>query len=137
MYFKETKTQIKTCHLQDDTQISADENANSSEDKFGLHKMDTRSADPFIIFTNGQKLDMEVDTVAAFSVISDATKQAMFRNKTLHSSNLVLKTYTDECTKVEGTLNVTMKYGNQTKKLMLMVVKGKSPRQKLVETHST
>ena len=70
---------------------------------------------------------MEVDRGAAFSVISEATKQALFRNKILHSSNLVLKTYTDECMKVEGTLNVTVKYGNQTKKLMLVVVKGNGP----------
>ena len=91
--------------------------------------MDTRSADPIIVSLslNGQKLDMEVDTGAAFSVISEATKQALFRNKTLHSSNLVLKTYTDECMKVEGTLNVTVKYGNQTRKLMLVVVKGNGP----------
>ena len=91
--------------------------------------MDTRSADPIIVSLslNGQKLDMEVDTGAAFSVISEATKQALFRNKTLHSSNLVLKTYTDECMKVEGTLTVTVKCGNQTKKLMLVVVKGNGP----------
>ena len=119
----------KTHHLQDDTQLSADENANSSEDEFGLHRVDTRSADPIIVSLslNGQKLDMEVDTGAAFSVISDATKQTLFKNKTLHSSNLVLKTYTDECMKVEGTLYVTVKYGNQTKKLMLVVVKGDVP----------
>ena len=128
----QTKTHIKgkkTHHLQDDTQPPADENANSSEDEFGLHRVDTRSADPIIVSLslNGQKLDMEVDTGAAFSVISEATKQALFRNKTLQSSNLVLKTYTDECMKVEDTLNVTVKYGNQTKKLMLAVVKGNEP----------
>jgi len=67
---------------------------------------------------------MDVDTGAAFSVISEVTKQALFRDKTLQSSNLILKTYTDECMKVEGTLNVKVQYGNQTKKLMIVVVKG-------------
>ena len=106
----QTKTHIKgqkTHHLQDDTQPPADENAYSSEDEFGLHRVDTRSADPIIVLLslNGQKRDMEVDTGAAFSVISETTKQALFRNRTLHSSNVVLKTYTDDCMKIEGTLN--------------------------------
>ena len=115
----------KTNHLQDDTQLSTDENANSNEDEFGLHRGDTRSADPIIVSLslNGQKLDIEVDTGAAISVVYQT--QALFRNKTLHSSNLVLKTYTDECMKVEGTLNIKVKYGNQTKKPMLVVVKRK------------
>jgi len=87
--------------------------------------VDTHAADPIIVLlsVNGQKLDIKVDT-GGFSVISEATKQALFKNKTLHPSNLVLKTCIDECMKVEGTLNVTMKYDNQTKKLMLVVVKG-------------
>ena len=85
--------------------------------------MDTHSADTIIVSlsVNGQKLDMEIDMGASFSVISEATKQASFKNKTLHPSNLVLKTYTDECMKVEGTLNVTVKYCNQIKKLMPVV----------------
>ena len=48
----QTKTHIKgkkTHHLQDDTQPPTDENANSSEDEFGLHRMDTHSADPIIV----------------------------------------------------------------------------------------
>ena len=49
---------------------------------------------------------MEVDTGAALYVISEVTKQALFGNKALNSSNIILRTYTDECMKVEGTLNV-------------------------------
>jgi len=37
--------------------------------------------------------------------------------------------------KVKGMLNVKVQYGNQAKKLMLVVVKGNGPRQKLAETH--
>ena len=61
---------------------------------------------------NGQKLQMEVDTSAAFSIISEATRQAVFLNQTLHPSDLVLKTYTDECMKVKVTLNMRVKYHN-------------------------
>ena len=67
---------------------------------------------------------MEVDTGAAFSVISEATRQNVFPNETLHHSNLVLKTYTDESMKVKGTLNIRVKYRDQSEKLVLVVVEG-------------
>ena len=41
---------------------------------------------------NGQKFHTDVDTGAAFSVISEATRQAVFSNQMLHPSDLVLKT---------------------------------------------
>jgi len=34
--------------------------------------------------------------------------------------------------KVEGTLNVKVQYGNQTKKLMLAIVKGNGPSQEFI-----
>ena len=114
---------VQTHHLQDDTQPPADENANRSEDEFGLHRVDTFSADPIIVSLSlkGQKLDMEVDTGAAFSV-RHATKleTKLYTHLTWYTKHT---TYTVECMKVEGTLNVTVKYGNQTKKPMLVVVK--------------
>jgi len=76
------------------------------------------------VWLNGQKLEMEVDTGAAFMVISEATRQAVFPNQTLHPSDLVLKTYTDEHVKVKGTLNMRVTYGNQKQKLVLVVVEG-------------
>ena len=79
------------------------------------------------LWLNGQKLDMEVDTGASFSVISVATRQRMFSNETLHPSDLVLKTYTDESMKVRGTLNMQVKYGDQKERLVLVVVEGNGP----------
>ena len=66
------------------------------------------SSEPIMasIWLNAQKLQMEVDTGAVFSIIPEATRQAVFLNQTLHPSDLVLKTYTDECMKVKGTLNM-------------------------------
>ena len=62
-----------------------------------------------------------------FLGISEATRQAVFPNQTLHPSDLVLKTYTDECMKVKGTLNMRVTYGNQKQKLVLVVVEGNGP----------
>jgi len=126
----QTKAQSKgkrTHHLKNDNQLP-DDNANSSEDEFGLHRVDTHLSDPIIVSLSltGHKIDMEMDTGAVFSLISEVTKQ-VFGKKAIHSSNLILRTYTDECMKDEGTLNVKVQYGNQTKKLMLVILKGNRP----------
>ena len=117
----------KTHHLEADVQSSGD--ADSSDGDFKLHRLGKKSSEPIMVsvWLNGQKLEMEVDTGAAFSVISEATRQAVFPNQTLHPSNLVLKTYTDECMKVKGTLNMRVTYGDQKQKLVLVVVEGNGP----------
>ena len=86
-----------------DVQLSG--NADSSDGNFKLHRLGKTSSEPIMIsvWLNGQKLEMEVATGAAFSVISEATRQAVLPNQALHPSDLVLKTYTDECMKVKGT----------------------------------
>ena len=70
---------------------------------------------------------MEVDTGAAFSVISEVTRQAVFAKETLHPSDLVLKTYTDERMNVKGTINMRVQYEDQKQKLVLVVVEGNGP----------
>ena len=117
----------KTHHLEADAQ--SPDNADSSDGDFKLHKLSKTSSEPIMVSVklNGQKLDMEVDTGAAFSVISEATRQAVFTNETLHPSDLVLKTYTDESMKVKGTINMRVQYGDQKQKLVLVVVEGNGP----------
>ena len=123
----------KTHHVHDDGQPSDDaqpsDGTDSSDGDFKLHRVAKQSSDPIIValWLNGQNLDMEVDTGASFSVISEATRQRMFSNETLHPSDLVLKTYTDESMKVRGTLNMWVKYGDQKEKLVLVVVEGNGP----------
>ena len=121
----------KTHHVHNEAQPSDDaqssDGADSSDGDFKLHRVAKKSSDPFMValWLNGQKLGMEVDTGASFSVISEATRQSgIFSNETLHPSDLVLKTYTDESMKVRGTLNMWVKYGDQKEKLVLVVVEG-------------
>ena len=123
---KKQKHKSSTHHVQDDQQLSG---GNSSDEDFRLHKLDKRSPDPIIVplQLNGKKLDMEVDTGAALSVISETTRLAVFPEETLHPSKLILKTYTDERMEVTGTLNVRVRYGDQKQKLVLVVVTGDGP----------
>ena len=72
-------------------------------------------------------LQMELDTGAAFSVISEATCQASFADVKLRKSNILLKTHTDERIPVIGKLHLHVWYGEQRAPLVLLVVAGDGP----------
>ena len=78
--------------------------SDASSDEYHLHKVGARSADPIEIevSVNGRDLSMEVDTGAALSVISEATKKSLYPDLPVHRSNVILKTYTDEPMQVIG-----------------------------------
>lgn len=121
-----SKKQKSKTHLVQNAEQSSEE---SSDEGFKIHNLVKRSPDPIVVQLqlNGKFLDMEVDTGAALSVISEATRRDVFPNDTLHPSNLTLKTYTDERMEVTGTLNMRARYGNQKQKLVLIVVAGDGP----------
>jgi len=110
----QTRTQRprKTHNIWDGTQ-STDE-ADSSDGEYKLDKLGGYTSDPITasLLLNGKKLDMEVDTDAALSVISESTRQTLFADETLHPSNLVLKTYTNECMEVKRTIDMLVQYGD-------------------------
>ena len=75
---------------------------------YRLFMMTDRSSEPIIVpaVVNGKELNMEFDTGAAVSIISDQTRRRLFPDLQLRKSSLVLKTYTDEPMKVVGQFNV-------------------------------
>ena len=70
---------------------------------------------------------MEVDTGAAYSVISNVTYKASFSDIKLRKSDVLLKTYTNERIRVIGQLNANVAYSQQKAALVLLVVAGKGP----------
>ena len=64
----------KTLHVEADEQSPDD--ANSSDGDFKLLKLSKNSSDPIMVSVklNGQSLEMEADTGAAFSIISEVTR---------------------------------------------------------------
>ena len=73
-----------------------------------VHYMEKRSTEPVQVqmMINGKRLDMEVDTGAALSLISESTRKAIFPKEKLRPAKLSLRTYTNEPIEVTGTLNV-------------------------------
>ena len=73
---------------------------------------------------------MEVDTGASLSIISEATYadlQSQGKTSPLVDTDIVLRTYTVEEVRLEGSLEVTVSYEGREFKLPLLVVKGKGP----------
>ena len=83
--------------------------------------------------------EMEVDTGAAISIISDGVQKSLFPDLRLHNSSVVHKTYTGKPMEVVGNLHVDVCYKKQQAKLVLVAVGGnglaKSPWSKLAEIH--
>ena len=76
------------------------------------------------LMINDKHVRMELDTGAAVSVISAATKKELFPKTPMDKSTLLLHTYTGERLKVHGQMNVRVRYGDQSKTLPLVVVEG-------------
>lgn len=79
---------------------------------------------------NGQNIDMEIDTGASLSVINRETYESLRQgneNLVLKESKVVLHTYTGKRVSPLGILEVTVKYGNQTHPLPLLVLAGTGP----------
>jgi hypothetical protein len=96
---------------------------------YKLHKLDKSSSDQIVVTMtlNGKNLEIEVNTGAALSVISEATRKAIFPKEKLHLAEITLSIYTDEHMQVHGTLNVKVQHNNQEEKLKLVVVAGNGP----------
>uniref|UniRef100_A0A1X7TL57 CCHC-type domain-containing protein n=1 Tax=Amphimedon queenslandica TaxID=400682 RepID=A0A1X7TL57_AMPQE len=84
---------------------------------------------PIMVSVNmdGIDIDMELDTAAAVSIMSEDAFRCHWPNKELQTSDTKLKTYSGEPLFVKGTINVQVKYGVQSVKVPLLVVVGKGP----------
>ena len=76
---------------------------------------------------NGRDVPMEVDTGAAVSIISVATRSKTFPECPLLNTSAILTTYTGEQMAVAGEMAVEVSQGEQREKLRLIVVEGDGP----------
>lgn len=81
----------------------------------------------FELVIEGHKINMELDTGAAVSVISEENYLRLFPNASLKCSNVVLRTYTGEVLKPLGIVDVNVEYKNQCCKLPLHVIRDQGP----------
>ena len=70
----------------------------------------------------GKPNTMEFDTGAEVSLISEGTRESLFSLMQPAQSSIILKTYTVEVMPVVGELQVNVQYGEQTKRLRLIIL---------------
>ena len=79
---------------------------------------------------SGVRIDMEVDTGASASIISEDTYREIAAHSAmepLQESTLKLTTYTGESISLAGSTSVAVRYGHREETLVLHVVAGRGP----------
>ena len=99
---------------------------------YSLFTLGSKRPSPYKVqlSVGGQALEMEVDTGASLSVISEGNyKNLVSENRAppLEKSGIVLRTYTGEEVKPEGVCTVDVDYEGGKYSLPLLVVSGEGP----------
>ena len=99
---------------------------------YSLFTLGSKRPSPYKVqlSVGGQALEMEVDTGASLSVISEGTyKNLVSENRAppLEKSGIVLRTYTGEEVKPKGVCTVDVDYEGGKYSLPLLVVSGEGP----------
>ena len=76
---------------------------------------------------DGRELTRENDTGAVVSIISEQRLKKVLLEAEIKATNVKLRTYTLERIHLLGVTQVTVKYGEQSKRLTLYVTKGAGP----------
>ena len=109
-----------------------DEVAESDGDclTYHLHQLTGKSNVPPMktsLVLDGREVEMEVDTGASISLISEKTFAAYWPGKQLSPTNIKLRTYTEEIMEVVGTFDVEVAHEEEIHILPLIVVKQDGP----------
>ena len=94
-----------------------------------LFTLSTQVHQPIIVdvLVNDISVQMEVDTGAALSIMSQGQQEQIFSSACLHKSNVVLRTYSAEQLKVVGKMPVHVQYKEQKQDLSSITVQGNGP----------
>ena len=97
--------------------------------EYRLFTVSSQTSAPLMIklIVNGQPLQMELDTGASVSLISEQEYNQWCDAPALEKSPVILRTYTGENLSILGTITVIATYNSQTNTLPLLVVKGEGP----------
>ena len=113
--------------------IETEDNSESdAEDTYHLFTVHNKPCKPIIqnVTINGVPTPMELDTGAAYSVITQTTYQEIAQLRgvcDLEPSDLKLKSYSGQLIKVLGQLPVVVNYGEKQCELFVLVVDGEGP----------
>ena len=111
-------------------QVEDSENSENSENEdwtvYTVKTSDNREI-KLTLNIEGIDFDMELDTGASLTLIGEDNYKQNFPKVKLKQSSVKLKTYTGDLIPVLGEIEVDVKYGDQSERLSLIVVKGNGP----------
>ena len=102
------------------------------EDDYSMYHVTSTPVKPLLVTVsiNIASVEMEVDTEASVSIISEATYNHLWSPEDappLQESSVKLQRYSGEQIGVKGSTTVTVKYKKQTEQLPLVVANGSGP----------
>ncbi len=111
--------------------VSTSTTPSDGDDEFDLYtikEFPSKSGIMLDVQVGGTPIQMELDTGAAVSILSDTVYKKHLKAWPLHESSVKLRTYAGEAIKVLGCTTVPVKYKDQPEcKLPLFVVSGNKP----------
>ena len=117
-------------HVARPVRIVQTEEEEDDMDSNRLNILQSRSSVPPLKVTvelDNHPIAMEVDTGAAFSMISESTFKELWPSRSLSKEEVRLCTYSGEPIQVLGSLTVAVSYRSQQSQEPLLVVKGDGP----------
>ena len=121
----------KVCRSSNTKEIvkTVEETPTSAQQQYDLYQLvdatlPQTSENPYkvTLTIEGQPVQMEIDTGASLSLVSEETQQELWPTAVLQKTSVQLKTYTGTSLKVLGVMNATVCYEQQTVTLPLLVV---------------
>ena len=105
-----------------------------SADEYGLYHVNKKRGRirPLLVTVKAHSanLEMELDTGASASIISEETYRTLWKNEQappLRKTDTKLRTYTGEALHLKGVITVDVQYNGQSEPLELIVVAGSGP----------
>ena len=120
------KPERKVNHLEEETTSDSEEDEAPIHTVISLVKNGRERSPPIVVrvCVNGVELDMEVDTGASVSLMSEDSYYKLFPNCPLNATQVRLQTYLGEAIPVVGSV---VAHVSQQADLPLIVIKGKGP----------
>ena len=127
-----SKTSTKELRPQRRSMQHATNNVTKDSEDYTMYNVSGVSVKPLkvTVRVNNADLDMEVDTGASVSIISEDTYNRLWPEKqqpSLQKSTITLRTYSGEQLSVKGSMAVDVQYKDQKAHLQLVVATGQGP----------
>ena len=130
---KRKKGKRRVCHLSDDEGTDEESSEEEATRDYPFYvtniQAGSKKSPPLEVDleVDGVEMKMELDTGAAYTLVSEKTFQKLWPGKDLSTTHVRLRAYTGDDIPVVGSREVKVTYQTQNASLQLLVVRGEGP----------